>query len=86
MIQSKKKIWNDKIKKFERLSDFKRTLKNNLETIENKKFENGIVNVIHQNSQILDNMNTDNAEIILQNQYNLIGQNKQMQENDRLFK
>ena len=76
----------DKIKKFERLSDFKRTLKNNLETIENKKYENGIGNIIHQSNQILDNMNADNAEIILQNQYKLIGQNKQMQENDRLLK
>ena len=76
----------DKIKKFERLSDFKRTLKNNLETIENKKYENGIGNIIHQSNQILDNMNADNAEIILQNQYNLNEQNKQMQVNDRLFK
>ena len=31
-------------------------------------------------------MNTDNAEIILQNQYILNEQNKQMQVNDRLFK
>ena len=76
----------DKIKKFERLSDFKRTLKNNLETIENKKYENGIENVIHQNNNIIDNMNVDNAEIILQNQYNLNEQNKQMQVNNRLFK
>ncbi len=76
----------DKIIKKERLSNFKITLENNLKTIENKKFENGIGNVIHQSNQIIDNMNADNAEIILQNQYNLIGQNKQMQENDRLFK
>ena len=76
----------DKIKKYERLLDFKRTLKNNLETIENKKMEQGVVDIIRQNNQLFDNMNDNNAETILQNQYNLLEQNKQLQENDRLFR
>ncbi len=66
------------ILKYERLKEYKNTLKNNLDIMENKKQENMIVNELDQNNEILDNIDDGNAEIIQQNNYDLHRQNDQI--------
>lgn len=73
------------ILKYQRLLKYKNTLKNNLDIMENKNEENKIVNELDLNNEILDNIDDGNAEKIQQNNYNLHGQNEQMNLNMQLL-
>ena len=73
------------ILKYQRLLKYKNTLKNILDIMENKNEENKIVNELDQNNEILDNIDDGNAEKIQQNNYNLSGQNDQMNLNQQLL-
>lgn len=73
------------ILKYQRLLNYKNALKNNLDIMENKNEENMVVNELDQNNEILDNIDDGNAEIIQQNNYNLRGQNDQMNLNQQLL-
>ena len=53
--------------------------------MENKNEENKIVNELDLNNEILDNIDDGNAEKIQQNNYNLRGQNDQMNLNQQLL-
>lgn len=73
------------ILKYQRLSNYRNALKNNLDIMENKNEENKIVNELDLNNEILDNIDDGNAEKIQQNNYNLRGQNDQMNLNQQLL-
>ena len=73
------------ILKYQRLLNYKNALKNNLDIMENKNEENKIVNELDLNNEILDNIDDGNAEKIQQNNYNLRGQNDQMNLNEQLL-
>ena len=73
------------ILKYQRLLNYKNALKNNLDIMENKNEENKIVNELDLNNEILENIDDGNAEKIQQNNYNLRGQNDQMNLNQKLL-
>ena len=73
------------ILKYQRLLNYKNALKNNLDIMENKNEENMVVNELDLNNEILDNIDDGNAEKIQQNNYNLRGQNDQMNLNQQLL-
>ena len=73
------------ILKYQRLLNYKNALKNNLDIMENKNEENKIVNELDLNNEILENIDDGNAEKIQQNNYNLRGQNDQMNLNQQLL-
>ena len=73
------------ILKHERLLKNKNALKNNLNIMENKNEENILINELDKNNEILDNIDDGNGEVIQQNNFNVRGQNDQMNLNMKLL-
>lgn len=84
-LNDKKRDLIAKIRKYKSFKKYRNTLKNNLDTMENKINENNLVGVLEENNKILGDMNDGNDKIIQGNISNLKEQIDQHNLNEKLI-
>lgn len=75
----------NKIKNYKRLTNYKKNLESNLETMERKRQENRFVDILDKNTKVIDGLGNKNDEIITDNVNNILNQEQEMDYHDRLF-